>query len=87
MTVAGRNASCIGTQEVEGVFEWQIQIQDLCAGITWAPGLTSPDTPVFGSNTTPNPGPLSFYSLVHKLVSKNNKSLLHNEIINQSSPY
>ena len=28
-----------------------------------------------------------FYSLVHEVVSKNNNSLLHNEIIDQSSPY
>ena len=28
-----------------------------------------------------------FYSLVHEVVSKNNNSLLQNEIIDQNSPY
>ena len=64
MTVAGRNASCIGTQEVEGVFEWQIQIQDLCAGITWAPGLILPATPITGSSTRPTSFPLSRHDVV-----------------------
>ena len=52
-----KNASCIGTQEVEGLdvhfFNGKLHYKIFAAGITWAPGLTSPATAIFRSCTTP----------------------------------
>ena len=63
MTVAGRNAFCIGTQEVESLdahfSNGKLHYKIFAAGITWAPGLTSPETTISGSNTIPTPFPLS----------------------------
>ena len=50
MTIVWENASCIGTQEMEGLdghfFNGKLQYTIFAAGITWAPGLTLPATPI-----------------------------------------
>ena len=65
MKIAGRSASYIGTQEVDGLdghfSNGKLQYKIFAAGIGWATGLMLRKAPIFGSSTTRTLFPLFSY--------------------------